>query len=402
MIAKSYISYKEQKLRKSEFQSEFETKAVYIIKTFNIRTRFILALLKKDAFEYAKVEVSAKKLKDGKDNLLFKITEVQSTPIANPQQIDEIPEITIPVFLFPNRNIALSEETLEMLRQKMPYLSLVTDVVKYDSNSTKGRLLINYKMIASFTIETQLGTLSLLDFLFKKESDMLPLTVPQDEPTLSSVFCATLTWRDILPSPNAYDRNICGVNCMAIRLRTIIDAYQNIFLLSSDTLGNEKMMCIFDAVGDSEHNSYVNKAENEKSQEMGFLIDTNTFIYEPEIVEKIHPGCTVYLPQKVISEIDGLKKNEKTQEMAKRAIRSLGHTTRKLEYVKAATYLLPRDFPSSDPDNRILSCMLWLQQKRVNATLVTSDGGMKLKASSMNIKLLTLNDFHKSEFYINK
>lgn len=432
MIPKSYLNYKIQKLQHPEFQSEFETKAVYVITKLKCATDFFLILLKKETADIAKVEIASKSNKK-----VFKITNLNAinhslSLAANiptydgaitldnagkavatdesqisaedknaiEEAISDLPSIDIPVFIFSSNKLLLPTGgnflLHMMLRSKMPQMRVLSPQVKFDDNTTKGIINVNHGLIGKYTIATNCGSLSLLDYLFKKENQLLPLTVPQDNATLASNFCGNLTWGDIMPVPHTYNRIIGGVECMTLILRTVIDAFQNLFLYIRDAFGNVKIICMIDTVGDTEHMSSVILKKEIKTS---FIIDTNAFIYEPEIVERITENVDIYLPQRVINEIDGLKRRKETEQSAKRALKILNDNSTRIKYVGSKPNLLPSDFSDKDPDNRILSSVMYLLSAKVPVTLITCDNGMLLKAKSLNLTVISLKDFHNSAFY---
>lgn len=124
-----------------------------------------------------------------------------------------------------------------------------------------------------------------------------------------------------------------------------------------------------------------------------FIIDTNVFIEYPEIISKIDSKHHIVISNTVIDELDRLKKKEKLKDKASKAISILNKQLGKnkhLRTAKANTNILGENYPNS-PDNRILSVAYMYKEK--NPVLLTSDAGLQLKAKSLEIPTISLNDF---------
>jgi predicted ribonuclease YlaK len=57
-----------------------------------------------------------------------------------------------------------------------------------------------------------------------------------------------------------------------------------------------------------------------------FIIDTNVFIKDPEIISKIQAKNKVIIAAKVIDELDGFKANPQLKEVASKSIREIFKT----------------------------------------------------------------------------
>ena len=400
MLPSSYIYYKNQKLLHPEFQSEFETKAVYVLNKLGCTTDFHILLLKKENAEMAKVEISTLKNK-----------RVIKISVLNTYPINDMPTCPEPAFAFSATPPA--DALQDAILQKMPAATFHTSQVPFNGNTTKGIIMVNHGMIGKYTIATSVGEFSLLDFLFKKETDLIRITIPLDDNTLTAPFCGNICWGDALPTKDAYDSERCGVKCIGITVRTVVDAYQNIFLFIRDSLGNGKVLCLHDAF-DNADTPTVTPAKTKPKQKNKpalkeplpentfFIIDTNAFIYEPDLVTHLKDGIFVYLSYKVMEELDGLKCKDDTKNAASLALKCLNESYDRIKIAEPGIYLLPKDFNLSKADNRIISCALKLQKDSVPVTLVTNDNGMALKAKGLNVPVLCLNEFKKKTYTSNK
>jgi superfamily I DNA and/or RNA helicase len=131
---------------------------------------------------------------------------------------------------------------------------------------------------------------------------------------------------------------------------------------------------------------------NLDSSNQTFVIDTNVFIEDSDILERINPRDLIVLPAKVLDELDKLKTSKDSElkgkaELALRKIKNAGKN-RKIRYEIGAVELLPVDFNAKNADNIILS--LAIKYRNQNAVLLTSDNGLisKAKAVRVNVKSL--------------
>jgi DNA replication ATP-dependent helicase Dna2 len=144
------------------------------------------------------------------------------------------------------------------------------------------------------------------------------------------------------------------------------------------------------------------KKEIVKGKENIYIIDTNVFIDQPDIISKIDKQYQVVLSAKVIDELDKLKvtlpKNEQKQNVQK-AIKQINDSfdKRNIKMDTADLTLLPSDFDKKSPDNLILTVAL--KYKDENPIMLTSDNGLQLKSKGFGITTITLKDFLKQTRY---
>lgn len=125
-----------------------------------------------------------------------------------------------------------------------------------------------------------------------------------------------------------------------------------------------------------------------------YIIDSNVFIEEPEIITKIESKHYVVLSHTVINELDKLKQKDRLKEKASKAISTLNKLlgkSKQLRTAKANTTILGEDYQQNSPDNRILSVAFMYKDK--NPILLTSDNGLQLKAKSIAIPTISLKEF---------
>jgi DNA replication ATP-dependent helicase Dna2 len=137
------------------------------------------------------------------------------------------------------------------------------------------------------------------------------------------------------------------------------------------------------------------KKEINKDKENIYIIDTNVFIDQPDIISKIDKQYQVILSAKVIDELDYLKisLNEDQKKNVQRALRQINESIdkRNIKMDTAELTLLPNDFNKKSPDNFILSVAL--KYKNENPIMLTSDNGLQIKAKGLGITTITLKDF---------
>src|SRR5690606_15248418 len=117
------------------------------------------------------------------------------------------------------------------------------------------------------------------------------------------------------------------------------------------------------------------KKEIMKDKENIYIIDTNVFVDQPDIISKIDKKYRVVLSAKVIDELDYLKVSLSTdqQKNVQKALGLINNSIgkRNINMDTADLSLLPIDFNKKSPDNLILSVALKYQNQ--NPIILTSD-----------------------------
>lgn len=136
-----------------------------------------------------------------------------------------------------------------------------------------------------------------------------------------------------------------------------------------------------------------------KGRENIYIIDTNVFVDQPDIISKIDEKYAIILSAKVIDELDHLKvllKEEKRRNVQK-ALKEINESIEKrnIKMDMADLTLLPSDFNKKSPDNFILSVAL--KYKGENPIILSSDNGLLAKAKGLKITTVTLKDFLKQK-----
>ncbi len=143
------------------------------------------------------------------------------------------------------------------------------------------------------------------------------------------------------------------------------------------------------------------KKEIRKDKENIYIIDTNVFVDQPDIISKIDPKYSIVLSAKVIDELDYLKISltEEQKKNVQKALRLINESIdrRGIKMDTADLTLLPNDFNKKSPDNFILSVAL--KYKNENPIMLTSDNGLQIKAKGLNITTITLREFLKQLKY---
>lgn len=131
-----------------------------------------------------------------------------------------------------------------------------------------------------------------------------------------------------------------------------------------------------------------------------YIIDTNVFVEDPNIISKIHKQYRVALSAKVVDELDRLKitLDEKAKRNVEKALRHINQAMDRrsnLSLELADLTLLPADFSKKSPDNIILSVAL--KFNTANPIILTSDNGLQVKAKGLGIATISLIDFLKKK-----
>jgi rRNA-processing protein FCF1 len=143
------------------------------------------------------------------------------------------------------------------------------------------------------------------------------------------------------------------------------------------------------------------KREIVKGKENIYIIDTNVFVDQPDIIFKIDQKYSVVLSAKVIDELDYLKISltEEQKRNVQKALRLINESMgkRDIKMETADLNLLPNDFNKKSPDNFILSVAL--KFKGENPIMLTSDNGLQIKAKGLGVTTITLKDFLNQRKY---
>jgi DNA replication ATP-dependent helicase Dna2 len=129
------------------------------------------------------------------------------------------------------------------------------------------------------------------------------------------------------------------------------------------------------------------KKEIVKGKENIYIIDTNVFVDQPDIISKIDHKYSVVLSAKVIDELDYLKispsLSDEQKKNVQKAIKHINESfdKRNIKMDTADLALLPNDFNKKSPDNFILSVAL--RYKSENPIMLTSDNGLQIKAKGL-------------------
>lgn len=139
------------------------------------------------------------------------------------------------------------------------------------------------------------------------------------------------------------------------------------------------------------------KKEIIKGKENIYIIDSNVFVDQPDIISKIDQKYSVVLSAKVIDELDYLKISltEEQKRNVQKSLRLINESIDKrgIKMETADLNLLPDDFNKKSPDNFILSVAL--KFKGENPIMLTSDNGLQIKAKGLGITTINLKQFLK-------
>lgn len=132
----------------------------------------------------------------------------------------------------------------------------------------------------------------------------------------------------------------------------------------------------------------------QQSKQLGevYVIDTNAFIYAPNIIEKISEKYPIFISAKVVDELDHRKDvtsgNDKKK--VQKALKSINMaiSSGRVRTITSDARFLPADFDRRSSDNLILSVALKLKKKGYTPILVTSDNGFQIKAKTLKIKTI--------------
>ena len=133
----------------------------------------------------------------------------------------------------------------------------------------------------------------------------------------------------------------------------------------------------------------------DKSLQYGkiYVLDTNALMNMPELLAMLEGKDTlIIIPQIVLSELDGLKKDEDQDRafLAREAIRQIdNYTAFDWVNIKEESHpeLLSKDLDAENPDCRIISVALKYIMHR--PVVITNDGNMRNIAKSQGLSTMT-------------
>ena len=131
-----------------------------------------------------------------------------------------------------------------------------------------------------------------------------------------------------------------------------------------------------------------------------YIIDTNIFIDDPDILSKIKMPNKAVICAKVTDELDKFKVRTKDEsdihDKASKALKNINIALKKNKSIVvkaiADTRFLPADFTDRSADNRILCVALMYKEK--NPCLLTSDNGLQVKAQICDIPTKGIDEFY--------
>jgi predicted ribonuclease YlaK len=133
-----------------------------------------------------------------------------------------------------------------------------------------------------------------------------------------------------------------------------------------------------------------------------YVIDTNVFIEEPNILELIDKKNYIALNFMVVEELDRLKTREKTKEKAGIAIKKINaylqdsakEKNPRVRKSKANLRLLPDELQNKSGDNYILAVAYAYKDK--NPVILSNDNNLQVKAQMLEIPVMNLVAYRES------
>lgn len=154
------------------------------------------------------------------------------------------------------------------------------------------------------------------------------------------------------------------------------------------------------------YETQLNNRENYLKQELlpkNYIIDTNVFVYFPEIMDYIGKDDRAILSLKVLEELDKLKVSlsGKAKQNVRKAIKEINYKIRMKSKAfcleSADTRLLPEEFDKTNSDNLILSVALKYSDR--NPFLITNDINFQNCAAAIGIPFKGLADLLPEDVY---
>lgn len=144
----------------------------------------------------------------------------------------------------------------------------------------------------------------------------------------------------------------------------------------------------------SERIKQIIQSKKEEFEEVkrvySFVVDTNIFFKDPEIISKIPAKHKIVIAGKVIDELDKFKTDAQLKNIAVKSIKAISKA-KNVHRAKANVKFLPIDFNKKSPDNIILATALMYKDK--SGILITNDNGLQEKAKTVEMQVMNYDDF---------
>lgn len=135
------------------------------------------------------------------------------------------------------------------------------------------------------------------------------------------------------------------------------------------------------------------------------VVDTNCFLVNLGNVFSLenHPGITVIVPQVVVRELDGLKKDEKVGPAARNALNSIldamkATQDQPIKWIRGQSlWEVSNDYVAHNNDDLIINCVLYFRKAFSDAEviLLTNDHGLNIKALTNGIHSMSMSEMTK-------
>lgn len=151
------------------------------------------------------------------------------------------------------------------------------------------------------------------------------------------------------------------------------------------------------------HKAMYGRMELAQNMENVYIIDTNVFLQQPDIMSIIGQDYKIVIPATVITEID-FHKNDSNAIVNKAARKSLRYINEALSFPNNIISeqfdkrFMPKDLDWRNNDDKILAIAIKLAKKGLNPIVMSSDIGIHVKAKANNITSISLEDFLNQGF----
>lgn len=159
-----------------------------------------------------------------------------------------------------------------------------------------------------------------------------------------------------------------------------------------------KIIAVHDSVIILSHKAVFGRMELSQNRENVYVIDTNIFLQQPEIMSIIGNDYKIIIPATVITEID-FHKNDNDAKVQKAARRSLRYINEALSFPNNISseqfdkHFMPTDLDCRNNDDKILAIAFKMAKIGLNPIVMSSDIGIHAKAKAHDITSISLEDF---------
>lgn len=246
--------------------------------------------------------------------------------------------------------------------------------------------------------------MTICDVLFLREKGVtftLPLSKDKNGKyclsDTSIIDKSELKWSELITEDIEPDYIVGNLAFKRVQLSMLADGFQNVYLICDkdslvaiSSIGQK----IDSILQDRNNKEETRQCQNESDEKIVYVIDTNVFLNDPDILIRIPTNCKIGLTAKIIDEIDDNKNKSELKKKAVQAQKNIRQEKQKGNRIifKEPNLKLLNGLNGAKPDNKILALALTLKKDGYEPIILTSDNGLLLTAALNEIGTLELSE----------